>query len=82
MDKSAVERRTIRKVVWRIIPFLMVSYLLAFIDRGNVRMASLQMNHDLGMSAKVFGFGSSLFFISYFFSIMMSNFCSNLVPIN
>ncbi|MDW9230895.1 major facilitator superfamily permease [Burkholderia cepacia] len=46
----------------------MICYLLAFIDRGNVGMASLQMNHDLGMSAQVFGFGSSLFFISYFFS--------------
>ncbi|XUW90379.1 MFS transporter [Burkholderia sp. M6-3] len=73
MDKSAIERRTIRKVVWRLVPFLMVCYLLAFIDRGNVGMASLQMNHDLGMSAKVFGFGSSLFFISYFFCEVPSN---------
>lgn len=72
-EKSAIERQTIRKVVWRLIPFLMVCYLLAFIDRGNVGMASLQMNHDLGMSAKVFGFGSSLFFVSYFFCEVPSN---------
>ncbi|SAK73409.1 membrane protein [Caballeronia hypogeia] len=72
-DKSDIERQTIRKVVWRLVPFLMVCYLLAFIDRGNVGMASLQMNHDLGMSAKVFGFGSSLFFISYFFCEVPSN---------
>lgn len=72
-EKSAIERQTMRKVVWRLIPFLMVCYLLAFIDRGNVGMASLQMNHDLGMSAKVFGFGSSLFFISYFFCEVPSN---------
>ncbi|CAE6747676.1 MFS transporter [Paraburkholderia nemoris] len=70
---SDIERQTIRKVVWRLVPFLMVCYLLAFIDRGNVGMASLQMNHDLGMSAKVFGFGSSLFFVSYFFCEVPSN---------
>ncbi|MFL9961732.1 MFS transporter [Paraburkholderia sediminicola] len=70
---SAVERKTVRKVVWRLVPFLMVCYLLAFIDRGNVGMASLQMNHDLGMSAKVFGFGSSLFFVSYFICEVPSN---------
>lgn len=70
---SAIERQTVRKVVWRLVPFLMVCYLLAFIDRGNVGMASLQMNHDLGMSAKVFGFGSSLFFVSYFFCEVPSN---------
>ncbi|MGF6653460.1 ACS family tartrate transporter-like MFS transporter [Paraburkholderia youngii] len=73
MEKSALECRTIRKVVWRLIPFLMVCYLLAFIDRGNVGMASLQMNHDLGMSPRVFGFGSSLFFISYFLCEVPSN---------
>ncbi|SAK80724.1 membrane protein [Caballeronia calidae] len=73
MEKSAIERRTIRKVVWRLIPFLMICYLLAFIDRGNVGMASLQMNHDLGMSARVFGFGSSLFFVSYFLCEVPSN---------
>jgi MFS family permease len=51
----------------------MVCYLLAFIDRGNVGMASLQMNQDLAMSARVFGFGSSLFFVSYFFFEVPSN---------
>jgi ACS family tartrate transporter-like MFS transporter len=73
IERSAVEIRTIRKVVWRLVPFLMVCYLFAFIDRGNVGMASLQMNHDLAMSAKVFGFGSSLFFVSYFFFEVPSN---------
>ncbi|WP_347557362.1 MFS transporter [Robbsia sp. KACC 23696] len=68
-----IEKRTIRKVVWRLVPFLMVCYLLAFIDRGNVGMASLQMNRDIGMSASAFGFGSSLFFISYFLCEVPSN---------
>ncbi len=70
---TEIERRTLRKVVWRLVPFLMVCYLLAFIDRGNVGMASLQMNHDLGLTAGVFGFGSSLFFVSYFFFEVPSN---------
>ncbi|WP_322050286.1 MFS transporter [Paraburkholderia bannensis] len=72
-DATALEQRTLRKVVWRLVPFLMICYLLAFIDRGNVGMASLQMNHDLGLTARVFGFGSSLFFVSYFFFEVPSN---------
>jgi len=70
---SALEQQTLRKVVCRLVPFLMLCYLLAFIDRGNVGMASLQMNHDLGLSPRVFGFGSSLFFVSYFFFEVPSN---------
>lgn len=60
-DDALLERQTMHKVIWRLLPFLMICYLMAFIDRGNVGMASLQMNHDLGMSAKAFGFGASLF---------------------
>ncbi|MFS2139367.1 MFS transporter [Duganella sp. Dugasp56] len=67
------ERATVRKVIWRLIPFLMVCYLLAFIDRGNIGMAALSMNHDLGIPPQVFGFASSLFFISYFFFEVPSN---------
>lgn len=43
-----IERETMRKVIWRILPFLIVSYLVSIIDRGNIGMASLQMNEDLG----------------------------------
>ena len=70
---AALERRTVKKVTWRLMPFLMVCYLLAFIDRGNIGMAALQMNHDIGISPQVFGFASSLFFISYFFFEVPSN---------
>ena len=70
---NSLEKETMRKVILRIIPFLMVCYLLAFIDRGNIGMAALQMNHDLGISPKVFGFASSLFFISYFIFEVPSN---------
>jgi MFS transporter, ACS family, tartrate transporter len=70
---TSLEHQTMRKVIWRLLPFLMLCYLMAFIDRGNVGMASLQMNHDLEMSPRVFGFGASLFFVSYFLCEVPSN---------
>ncbi|WP_296942027.1 MFS transporter [uncultured Massilia sp.] len=71
--QQRLEADTIRKVTWRLIPFLMVCYLLALIDRGNIGMASLQMNHDLGLTPKMFGFAGSLFFIAYFIFEVPSN---------
>lgn len=68
-----IETRTMRKVTWRLLPFLMLCYLLAFIDRANIGMASLQMNEDLGLSSRVFGFGASLFFVAYFLMEVPSN---------
>jgi MFS family permease len=70
---SRLEADTMRKVSWRIIPFLILCYLLALIDRGNIGMAALQMNDDLGITKKVFGFAGSLFFIAYFFFEVPSN---------
>lgn len=68
-----IEQQTVKKVVWRILPFLIVCYLIAIIDRGNIGMASLQMNEDLGLSKAVFGFASSLFFVGYFLFEVPSN---------
>lgn len=68
-----LEQETVSKVTWRLLPFLMVCYLFAFIDRGNIGMAALQMNHDLGLSPRMFGFASSLFFIAYFIFEVPSN---------
>ncbi|GFM74509.1 MFS transporter [Pseudomonas cichorii] len=70
---SELERSTMHRVAWRILPFLIICYLIAIIDRGNIGMASLQMNEDLGLTAKVFGFASSLFFFSYFLLEVPSN---------
>ncbi|MFC5343332.1 MFS transporter [Brevundimonas staleyi] len=70
---SDLEKRTMRKVTWRLMPFLMACYLMAFIDRTNIGMASLQMNEDIGLTPAVFGFGASLFFISYFIFEVPSN---------
>ena len=74
IDKNvSLEAATMRKVTWRLLPFLMVCYLLAFIDRGNIGMAALQMNDDLGLTKKMFGFAGSLFFFSYFLFEVPSN---------
>ncbi|QDY43775.1 MFS transporter [Candidatus Pantoea soli] len=68
-----IEQQTVRRVTWRILPFLVVCYLFAIIDRGNIGMASLQMNEDLGLSKAVFGLASSLFFVGYFLFEVPSN---------
>ncbi|GAB7529959.1 MFS transporter [Pseudomonas sp. 3A(2025)] len=70
---SELERSTMHRVAWRLLPFLIICYLIAIIDRGNIGMASLQMNEDLALSAKVFGFASSLFFVAYFLLEVPSN---------
>src|SRR5436309_4406713 len=56
---------TLRKITWRLIPFLFVLYVIAWLDRVNVGFAGLQMNTDLGFSSTVFGFGSGIFFLGY-----------------
>ena len=70
---STLERETMRRVIWRILPFLVVSYLVSIIDRGNIGMAALQMNEDLGLSKAAFGFASSLYFVAYFLFEVPSN---------
>jgi MFS transporter, ACS family, tartrate transporter len=56
---------TLRKVTWRLIPFLFLLYVVAWLDRVNVGFAGLEMNADLGFSSTVFGFGSGIFFLGY-----------------
>ncbi len=62
---SDFERRTMRKVMWRLIPILIVSYFSAFVDRTNVSFAGLTMNKDLGFSSTVYGLGAGMFFWGY-----------------
>jgi ACS family tartrate transporter-like MFS transporter len=56
---------TLRKITWRLIPFLFLLYIIAWLDRVNVGFAGLEMNADLGFSPTVFGFGSGIFFLGY-----------------
>src|SRR6058998_246641 len=68
-----IEARTIRKVMWRLLPFLFVCYFVAYLDRVNVGFAKLQMNSALGLSEAAYGFGAGLFFIAYFLLEVPSN---------
>src|SRR3954449_12637409 len=70
---SDIEARTIRKVMWRLLPFLFVCYFVAYLDRVNVGFAKLQMNSALGLSEAAYGFGAGLVFISYFLFEVPSN---------
>jgi MFS transporter, ACS family, tartrate transporter len=69
----AVEVRTIAKVAKRLVPFLIVCYFIAYLDRVNVGFAALTMNQDLGLSQTAFGFGAGIFFIAYFIFEVPSN---------
>ena len=68
-----LEQRTIAKVSARLIPFLIVCYFVAYLDRVNVGFAALTMNKDLGLSASAFGFGAGIFFLAYFLFEVPSN---------
>jgi MFS family permease len=72
-DDLALEKATMRRVVLRLVPFLMVCYFFALLDRVNIGFAALQMNKDLGLTPAMFGFAASLFFISYFLVEVPSN---------
>src|ERR1700731_1954420 len=72
-DMDAVEVRTIAKVSKRLVPFLIVCYFIAYLDRVNVSFAALTMNQDLGLSQTAFGFGAGIFFIAYFVFEVPSN---------
>src|SRR6202166_5471886 len=62
-----------RRVAWRLLPFLMICYFVSFLDRVNVGFAALQLVKGLHMSPTVFGFGVGIFFFSYFLFEVPSN---------
>src|SRR6202795_1698695 len=68
-----LERRVIGKVMRRLIPFLILCYFVAYLDRVNVSFAKLHMNQALGFSEAAFGLGAGLFFIAYFLFEVPSN---------
>ena len=62
---AALQRSTMRKVYLRLLPFAVLSYVLAYVDRINVSFAGLTMRSDLGMSAATFGFAVGMFYWGY-----------------
>lgn len=63
MDQA--EHKIFTKIAWRLIPFILLLYLINYIDRVNIGFAGLTMNQDLGLSPSVFGFAAGIFFFSY-----------------
>src|ERR1700723_1677451 len=72
-DQNSIERRTIVKVCWRLLPLVAVAYCIAYIDRTNISVAALTMNKDLGFTAYIYGWGAGIFFFAYFLFEVPSN---------
>ncbi len=70
---SEIETRTMSKVAWRLVPFLMLCYFIAYLDRVNIGFAGATMTKDLGLTQGVFGGAAGIFFIAYFFFEVPSN---------
>ena len=70
---AGTEERIYRKITRRIVPFLFICYLAAYLDRVNVGFAKLQMLHDLNLTETVYGFGSGIFFLGYVIFEVPSN---------
>jgi len=68
-----LETRTIARVTTRLVPFLIVCYFVAYLDRVNVGFAALTMNRDIGISQTAYGLGAGIFFLSYFIFEVPSN---------
>ena len=73
MEHSEATRSAIAKAARRLLPFLVLCYMIAFLDRVNVGFAALAMNEDLGFSPTVFGAGAGIFFIGYILFEVPSN---------
>jgi MFS transporter, ACS family, tartrate transporter len=72
-EVRSLGERSIRKATMRLVPLIVICFFVAYLDRTNIGIASLQMNKDLGLTASMYGFGAGLFFLMY---------CSMEVPSN
>lgn len=68
-----LEARVMRRISWRILPFVMLLYFISFLDRVNVGFAAFTMNKAIGLSPAAYGLGGGLFFIGYFLFEVPSN---------
>lgn len=62
---DGLEHATMKQVTWRILPYLMICYLISYIDRVNIGFAALQMRSEMELGAEIFGIGASLFLVTY-----------------
>ncbi|TAH45079.1 MAG: MFS transporter [Betaproteobacteria bacterium] len=70
---AAREKAIVRKITWRIVPFVFFLYIISYLDRANIGYAALQMNAELALTSEAFGFASGVFFIGYFLFEVPSN---------
>jgi ACS family tartrate transporter-like MFS transporter len=68
-----LEKKTVSRLLWRLLPFLFLLYIIAFLDRINVGFAALEMQKQLGLNDAVYGQAAGLFFAGYFFFQVPSN---------
>jgi MFS transporter, ACS family, tartrate transporter len=72
-DLRAQSDRILGRAAWHLIPFMMLMYVVSFLDRVNISFAALTMNRDLGFSPEAYGFGAGIFFWGYFLFEVPSN---------
>jgi ACS family tartrate transporter-like MFS transporter len=72
-SEAELERATLAKITWRLMPFLFALYFFNHLNRNNINYAVLTMKPDLGFSQAVFGLGAGIFFAGYFFFQVPSN---------
>jgi ACS family tartrate transporter-like MFS transporter len=68
-----IDAAVLRKLTWRLVPFLFLLYIVAYLDRINVGFAALQMREQLSFTDAVYGLGAGMFFAGYFFFQVPSN---------
>jgi ACS family tartrate transporter-like MFS transporter len=73
VSTDAFDKRLQSRLRWRLLPFLFLLYVIAYLDRINVGFAALQMKDQLGFSDAVYGFGAGIFFVGYFLFQVPSN---------
>ncbi|WP_180970461.1 MFS transporter [Burkholderia sp. WAC0059] len=72
-SQRTLEQVTMRRVMWRTVPLLILCYIASYLDRVNISYAALTMNHQLGFSSSVYGLGAGVFFLTYFLFEVPSN---------
>jgi len=77
IDYGINEKKVTNKVILRLIPFLLLLYVISYIDRVNISFAALEMNKSLGFNAEIYGLAAGFFFIGYFIFEIPSNILLN-----
>ena len=78
-QNDAIETAVVSRLTWRLLPFLFLLYIVAYLDRINVGFAALQMQEQLKFSDRMYGLGAGMFFAGYFLFQVPSNLALNRV---